>query len=313
MFYQVDDYTDPWRTPETILLLHGNCESSASWFAWVPHLSRHLRVVRPDMRGYGQSTPVARDFPWTLDVVIDDHIRLMDALGIERFHLVGCKWGGTLGRAFAARRPERVRTLTVVGTPQASRPGGEVIPALVKEFREHGLRGWAERTMGMRLGSDFPPEGVKYALPFPAGTKFTLDQGFGGQFSHNDAQNHYALDFGVAEGTPVLAARAGVVMQVEEGFRAHGTDARFADRANYVRVLHDDGSMAVYAHLLQGSVGVQVGDHVGIGAQIGLSGNSGYSSGPHLHFCVQVNTGMRLVSVPFRMVTSRGFLPLPKQ
>ena len=83
--------------------------------------SRHFRVVRPDMRGFGRSTPMARDFPWTLDIVIGDFVRLMDALGIEHFHLVGAKIGGTIARAFAARRPERVLTLTVVGTPPPMR------------------------------------------------------------------------------------------------------------------------------------------------------------------------------------------------
>ena len=176
--YLVDDFTDPWTKPETILLLHGNCESSVAWFGWVPHLARRYRVVRPDRRGFGASTPMPADFPWTLDIVIDDHVRLMDALGIERFHLVGCKWGGTLARAFAARRPDRVRTLTVAGTPQASRPGGEVIPALVKEFQERGLKDWATRTMGMRLGSDFPPEGVEHWIDFMSRTAASSMIGF---------------------------------------------------------------------------------------------------------------------------------------
>jgi 3-oxoadipate enol-lactonase len=178
MHYMVDDFTDPWTRPETILLLHGNAESSAAWYAWIPHLGRRYRVVRPDRRGFGASTPMPSDFPWTLDVIIDDHIRLMDALGIERFHVVGCKYGGTIARAFAARRPERVRTLTVVGTPQASRPGAEVIPALVKEFEEHGLKPWAKRTMGMRLGSDFPPEGVEYWIDFMSRTAVSSMIGF---------------------------------------------------------------------------------------------------------------------------------------
>src|SRR3990172_9843201 len=117
MHYLVDDYTDPWREPETILLLHGNAESSAAWYGWAPHLARRFRVVRADMRGFGASTPMPRDFPWTLDILIDDFIRLMDMLGIGRFHLVGAKIGGTIARAFAARRPARVRTLTVGGTP----------------------------------------------------------------------------------------------------------------------------------------------------------------------------------------------------
>jgi pimeloyl-ACP methyl ester carboxylesterase len=162
MHYVVDDFTDPWTKPETILLLHGNAESSLAWYAWVPHLARHYRVVRPDRRGFGRSTPMPRDFEWSFDVLIDDHIRLMGALGVERFHLVGAKWGGTLARVFAARRPERVATLTVAGTPAAARPGGEVIPKLVAEFEQHGLKPWVQRTMGMRLGSAFPPQGVEH-------------------------------------------------------------------------------------------------------------------------------------------------------
>ena len=63
MHYLVDDFTDPWRTPETVLLLHGNAESSAAWYAWVPVLARHLRVVRPDMRGFGTSTPMPMGTP----------------------------------------------------------------------------------------------------------------------------------------------------------------------------------------------------------------------------------------------------------
>ena len=60
MHYRVDDFTDPWTTPESILLLHGNAESGASWYRWVPVLGRQFRVVRPDMRGFGRSTPMAR-------------------------------------------------------------------------------------------------------------------------------------------------------------------------------------------------------------------------------------------------------------
>src|SRR3954467_6782058 len=108
LHYLVDDFTEPWREPSTILMLHGNSESSAAWYGWVPHLARRYRVVRPDMCGFGASTPMPRDFPWTLDVVIDDFIRLMDMLEIGRFHLVGAKIGGTIARAFAARRAGRV-------------------------------------------------------------------------------------------------------------------------------------------------------------------------------------------------------------
>src|SRR6266567_2447449 len=139
MHYEVDDFTDPWRKPETILMLHGNAESGLAWWAWVPHLARHYRVVRPDMRGFGKSTAMPRDYPWTLDRLVEDFCLLMDHLGIDRFHLVGAKIGGTVARAFAARRPERVRTLTVVGTPPPLRPGAaEHAPEVIRELETNG-------------------------------------------------------------------------------------------------------------------------------------------------------------------------------
>ena len=99
MHYLVDDFTDPWTQPETLLLLHCNAESSLAWYAWVPILARRFRVVRPDMRGYGSSTPMPRDFKWSLDVIIDDYCSLMDSLGAQPFHLVSAKIGGVIARA----------------------------------------------------------------------------------------------------------------------------------------------------------------------------------------------------------------------
>jgi murein DD-endopeptidase MepM/ murein hydrolase activator NlpD len=150
---------------------------------------------------------------------------------------------------------------------------------------------------------------VVYSLPVDE-ARFELGQGFHGGFSHQDDANRYAVDLIVAEGTPVLAARNGVVMQALSGFREGGTDPSLADRANQVRVLHDDGSMGLYAHLQEGAVFVRAGEKVTLGQVIGRAGSTGYSTGPHLHFAVQVNGGMRLVSIPFRMIGPEGFLPL---
>ncbi len=186
MHYVVDDFTDPWLAPDTVLLLHGNAESSASWYGWVPILARHLRVVRADMRGYGKSTPMPRDFPWTLDIIIDDFLRLMDALGIERFHLVGAKIGSTIARAFAARRPTRVRTLTVMGTPTPLRKGAENIPALTKQFETKGLDGWARRSMAGRLGDKFPAAGVEWWTRFMASAPLSTVIGFNEKINYSD-------------------------------------------------------------------------------------------------------------------------------
>lgn len=145
------------------------------------------------------------------------------------------------------------------------------------------------------------PREVEYLLPLQQ-RSFRVDQGFGGGFSHNDPQNRYAVDFAADIGTPVLAAREGVVMQVENDFAKAGLNReRYGGRANFIRILHDDGTMALYAHLREEGALVRVGQRVRAGQQIGLSGNTGFTTGPHLHFVVQVNRGMKLESLPFRM------------
>lgn len=152
------------------------------------------------------------------------------------------------------------------------------------------------------------PMPVEYSPPLRQPNS-RIDQGFDGQFSHDDEENRYSLDFAADIGTPVLAARAGTVMQIEAGFSKAGDKKEtYAGRANFVRILHDDGSMALYAHLKTGGVLVRIGQHVDVGQQIALSGNTGFTTGPHLHFAVQVNRGMRLVSIAFRM---SGIRPPP--
>ena len=143
---------------------------------------------------------------------------------------------------------------------------------------------------------------LEYRRPFSENADTVISQGFHGQASHNDSLNGYAVDFALLLGTPVLAARNRIVMQVIDGFPDKGgSRASDLDNANLIRIVHDDDSMAVYGHLLEGSVTVTPGQWVAAGSVIAQSGNSGYSHGPHLHFVVQVNTGMELVSVPFIM------------
>ena len=186
LHYEVDDFTDPWTEPETILLLHGNAESGQAWYAWVPRLARRFRTVRPDMRGYGTSTPMPRDFKWSLDVIIDDYLRLVDSLRVDRFHLVSAKIGGVVARALAARRPERVITLTVVGSPPPLRAGAERIPALTEEFETKGVEHWARRTMGGRLGDTFPAEGVEWWIRFMGRAPLSTLVGFNASINYSD-------------------------------------------------------------------------------------------------------------------------------
>jgi murein DD-endopeptidase MepM/ murein hydrolase activator NlpD len=157
------------------------------------------------------------------------------------------------------------------------------------------------------------PEDVVYQLPVDT-KDWRIDQGWGGRFSHQDKENFYAVDFHVEIGTPILAARDGVVMQVESNFTGAGLNReKYGARANLVRILHDDGSMAVYAHLRAAGVWVRQGQRVHAGQKIGLSGNTGYTTGPHLHFAVEVNRGMRMESIPVRIRAPDGsMLNIPR-
>ena len=150
------------------------------------------------------------------------------------------------------------------------------------------------------------PEDKDFYPPFPAGRDFPISQGFDGDSTHNDAANRYAVDIVMPVGTPVLAARGGIVMDLEEDFHGGKQKQRYLERANRIRILHADGSMAVYAHLQPNSVMVYPGAKVPAGAWLANSGNTGFSSGPHLHFVVQLNIGLALESLPFRFRLPSG-------
>jgi murein DD-endopeptidase MepM/ murein hydrolase activator NlpD len=137
-----------------------------------------------------------------------------------------------------------------------------------------------------------------------------LAQGVGGAQSHQGA-NRYSFDFSMPEGTPVLAARSGVVVFVKDGFERSGLDPALQQQANTVVVLHEDESFASYGHLLPG-IEVRVGQRVERGEQLGRSGATGYAAGPHLHFQV----GMALeryddrFTMPVRFDDDRVSVPI---
>ena len=178
LFYEVTDFAEPWREHETILLLHGNAESGAAWYGWMPELSRDYRVVRPDMRGFGRSTPMPRDHAWSLDRIVDDFIDLMDALRIDQFYLVGAKVGGTMALHLAARHPSRVKTVSVLSSPTRGEDGGDRYRSWVELIEKSGVEGWARETMAKRLGATFPPAGIEWWIQLMGSTAKSTQLGF---------------------------------------------------------------------------------------------------------------------------------------
>lgn len=145
-----------------------------------------------------------------------------------------------------------------------------------------------------------------YLLPVPPGRSFRISQAFPGRATHTHPQGEYAVDIPLPEGTGIHAARAGIIMDVANDFFTGGQGEQFAEKANFIRILHEDGTMAIYAHLRLESIRYPVGTRVARGQLIAESGNTGYSSGPHLHFAIQRNFGMELRSVPFEFETFDG-------
>ena len=152
-----------------------------------------------------------------------------------------------------------------------------------------------------------------YHLPVSSLQQHVISQAFNGRFSHRQEPNIYAVDIGLPVGTNVAAAREGTVIFVHDDYAFGGAQDYFLDKANAVYVLHDDGTYAVYAHLLLGSAVVKAGQKVKVGEVLAQSGSSGYSTGPHLHFVVRKNNHFAAQSVPFTFTDARGvFTPARK-
>ncbi len=155
--------------------------------------------------------------------------------------------------------------------------------------------------------SDFP-----YLFPYEHGKKFKIVQGFNGKFTHF-GQNQYAVDFNMPEGTPIYAARDGLVVETKSDSNINGTTPEYNQYNNYIWIYHSDGTFGNYVHLKQNGVLVTSGEQVKAGQLIGYSGNTGLSSGPHLHFDVRVPTRKgEMQSIPIKFLNYDGKAIVPQ-
>ncbi len=175
--YAVDSYVDPWREPETVLMLHGNAESATAWYGWVPVLGRHFRLVRPDMRGFGASTAMPESHRWSLDELVSDNLTLLDHLGVQRVHVVASKIACYVALKLAHDAPVRVMSLTLAGPPPPVAELTRRVPP-VDTVRKKGVEGWARENMAARLGPGMPPEALDWWARFMGRTPATTQVGF---------------------------------------------------------------------------------------------------------------------------------------
>jgi pimeloyl-ACP methyl ester carboxylesterase len=158
LYYTVDDHTDPWTRPDTVLFVHGFTECTEAWRAWVPHFSRRYRVVRIDQRGFGQSGAVPKDFPLTTELFVDDLARVIRHVAGGPAHVIGGKSGGISVMMLAATRPELVKTVTVACSP-VTPPKAD---GWIEEMERDGVRSWARRTQRERMGTRMPEAAIDW-------------------------------------------------------------------------------------------------------------------------------------------------------
>ncbi len=199
----------------------------------------------------------------------------------------------------------RAETTNLVGPTNSltvSLQGEERIKVATFTRKRNGKRYryqyWFDWTVGLReVDHD---DDYLYQLPFPVGKRWRVVQGFGSRFSHT-GREHYAVDFDMPVGSQVSAARDGVVVRVREQHNKACWEKGCGRYANFIVILHDDGTTGEYYHLKKDGALVDVGDRVRAGQPIALSGNTGHSTMPHLHFAVyRADTWGRTQSLPFR-------------
>jgi murein DD-endopeptidase MepM/ murein hydrolase activator NlpD len=194
--------------------------------------------------------------------------------------------------------------------PPAAAPGGVGPNVLLSELalKDANARYYRYFSFRARFGDPATrPQPYAYALPYQKGTAYTLFQGFHGAFSHTGS-NEYALDFDCPVGTPVLAMRSGVVVVANASAQTAGTAPEMKDykNVNFVIVRHDDGSLGEYMHLAPGGVAVRPGQEVKRLQPLGTSGNTGFSTRPHVHFQVETagTDGNSALSFPFQLAVA---------
>jgi len=188
----------------------------------------------------------------------------------------------------------------------ATFPAGKVTEAFILAPTPEGTNWEYSYTNYYKMGSSCAhhDDSAIYRLPYAPGRRYKVSQGYNGGFSHKGS-NQYAIDWQMPEGTPVFAAREGLVVKVKDDSNAGGSSIKYDPFNNYVLIRHSDGTLGHYCHLQKAGVTVKPGQLVKAGDLIAHSGNTGFSSGPHLHFSVfKTRDGRERISLPVKFRTA---------
>ena len=156
--YVVDDFTDPWEKPATVLLVHAAMGSSRRFYAWVPHLARDYRVVRIDMRGHGESDPHGPE-PITFDRLVQDIAELLDHLHVPKVHIAGSSAGAYISQGYTSRHPDRVASLGCFAATPGMKTGKVDYAAWVARIGRDGIAKFLRDTIADRLDVATTPPG----------------------------------------------------------------------------------------------------------------------------------------------------------
>ena len=225
MAYEDDCFAAPWCAPETVVLVHGNCESTCAWTQWVPFFTGQYRVVRLDMPGFGASSAPA-DYTWTSRELAADIARFLDALKIERCHLIGAKYGGSISLQLASDHPQRFRSLCIFGSPARGVGSGNA-----DAIKAKGVRKWAADTMRARLGSAASDAQVAWWCELMGATAQRAAYGASSSLVKMDLDDRL----------PLIAAPTLIVTTQESGLQTVEAVNRYAARIPDARVIVLDG------------------------------------------------------------------------
>ena len=156
MHYEDDNFTDPWKTPETVIYHHCNGGSGRMYYGWVPTVARHYRMIRVDRRGQGLSTAPPPGHFWSLEEWSQETDVFMDRLGLDKVHLIGEATGSYACLQYAYEHPQRVSSLTLINcvpnepdSKLAQRPG----MSDWGQYIDGGMENWVWKSMDHRFDS----------------------------------------------------------------------------------------------------------------------------------------------------------------